>query len=275
MTDRYAVIGNPVEHSRSPEIHAAFARQTDQDITYEKLFAERDAFGETAARFLSQGGRGMNVTLPFKGDAYRFVDELSTEARRAEAVNTVSLLPDGRRTGDNTDGPGLVRDLKVNHGLPLGELRILLIGAGGAVQGVLGPILAESPPRVCLANRTAEKAALLAHRFADLAGVRGIGFDEVVDFVPFDLVINGTSAGLSGETPPLPDDTLAPAGIAYDMLYADEPTPFLRWAAERNAERTIDGLGMLVEQAAESFRIWRGVRPDTAPVMTALRPGGT
>lgn len=272
MTDHYAVIGHPIDHSRSPAIHRAFAEQTGQDIAYDTLPAPEGGFVETAARFLTDGGRGLNVTLPFKGEAFEFADALTERAQTAQAVNTIAVQPDGRRLGENTDGIGLVRDLRDNHGLALGAMRILVLGAGGAVQGVLGPLLELAPARMIVANRTAEKAAALAHRFAGDADIRGIGFSEVGDFAPFDLVINGTAASLSGDVPPLPNGTLIADGAAYDMLYADRPTPFMKWAGTRGAAQVWDGFGMLVEQAAESFFIWRGVRPDTAPVIEALRP---
>lgn len=272
MTDRYAVIGHPVEHSRSPAIHAAFAEQTGEDIVYERLPAAKDAFTETVARFFAAGGAGVNVTLPFKGEAARFADLLTGRALAAGAVNTLKRLPDGRREGDNTDGEGLVRDLAVNLGLAPGGRQILLLGAGGAAQGALGPLLAAGPARLVIANRTAARAVELARRFADRGPVTGIGLASLADRAPFDLVINATSASLSGRVPDLPDTGLfAPGGVAYDMVYGDEPTAFERWARDHGAARTSDGLGMLVEQAAESFRVWRGIRPDTAAVLKRFR----
>lgn len=272
MSDRYAVIGHPVEHSKSPAIHAAFAEQTGEDLVYELLPSAPDAFAETAARFFADGGAGLNVTLPFKAEAARFADLLTARAADAGAVNTLKRLPDGRREGDNTDGAGLVRDLGVNLGLTPGGRSILLLGAGGAGRGALGPLLAARPARVVVANRTAARAVELAHRFADRGAVTGIGLDTLSDHAPFDLVVNATSASLSGAVPALPDTALfTPEGLAYDMAYGDEPTAFQNWARAHGAARTSDGLGMLVEQAAESFRIWRGIRPDTAPVLRAFR----
>lgn len=273
MTDQYAVIGQPVDHSRSPAIHAAFAKQTGETIAYERLPAPLDDFAETASAFLQNGGRGLNVTLPFKGQACAFVDNLTERARNAQAVNTIAVQADGRTLGDNTDGAGLVRDLCHNQGLSLEPMRVLMLGAGGAVQGVLGPLLALAPQQFVIANRTAEKAAALARPFGDSGDIHGIGLDAIGDYAPFDLIINGTAASLAGDLPPLPDHALAPQGVAYDMLYANEPTHFMRWAQAHGAGHSADGFGMLVEQAAESFSLWRGVQPETRPVITALRPG--
>lgn len=273
MTDQYAVIGHPVDHSRSPAIHTAFAKQTGEDIAYERLPAPIDGFAETAGAFFSNGGRGLNVTLPFKGQACAFVDTLTERARNAQAVNTIAVQDDGRILGDNTDGAGLVRDLCHNQGLSLETMRVLMLGAGGAVQGVLGPLLALAPRQLVIANRTAEKAAALARHFSDSGDIHGTGLDAIGDYAPFDLIINGTAASLADDLPPLPDNALASEGEAYDMLYADEPTPFMRWAQAHGARHVADGFGMLVEQAAESFSLWRGMHPATRPVITALRPG--
>lgn len=272
MTDRYAVIGHPVEHSRSPAIHSAFARQTGAAMTYDRLSAPADGFVATAEQFFTAGGHGLNVTLPFKSQACAFVDGLTDRARSAQAVNTIAVRPDGQRVGDNTDGIGLVRDLRDNQGISLASKRILVLGAGGAVQGVLGPLLDLAPKRVVIANRTTIKATTLAGGFTCTVEVQGIGLDRIHEFAPFDLVINGTAASLSGELPSLPANALAAGGTAYDMLYAAEPTPFMAWAESQGAGRVSDGFGMLVEQAAESFQIWRGMRPETEPVITALRP---
>lgn len=271
MTDRYAVIGHPVEHSKSPAIHGAFAEQTGEDIVYELLPAAPDAFVETAARFFADGGAGLNVTLPFKAEAARFADLLTESANAAGTVNTLKRLEDGRREGDNTDGAGLVRDITVNLGFAPGGHSLLLLGAGGAACGVLAPLLATGPCRAVIANRTAARAVELAQRFADRGPVTGIGLDTLADHEPFDLVINATSAGLSGNVPDLPEELFAPGALAYDMVYGDTSTAFERWAREHGAERTSDGFGMLVEQAAESFLFWRGIRPDTAPVLRLFR----
>ncbi len=269
MTDRYAVFGNPIAHSKSPHIHRVFAAQTQQDLTYDALLMPLDDFANAARAFFAEGC-GANVTVPFKEEAFALVDELSERARRAGAVNTVKRLADGRLLGDNTDGAGLLRDLTVNAGLSLRGKRILLLGAGGAVRGVLAPLLAEQPARVVIANRTVAKADALAALFADVGALQASAFDTLEG--PFDLIINGTSASLSGELPPLPAAVIrAGHTVCYDMMYSHEPTAFNRWAAEQGAARTVDGLGMLVEQAAEAFFVWRGVRPDSAPVLAMLR----
>jgi len=267
MSDRYCVFGHPIGHSKSPRIHAAFAEQTGEAMTYEAIEAPRDDFAGAWRAFAAAGGRGANVTVPFKEDAFRLAEALSPRARRAGAVNTLWLDDDGRLHGDTTDGVGLVRDLEA-HAAPLAGARILVLGAGGAVRGVLEPLLAAQPASLTIANRTAARAEALAADFADLGDVRGGGFADVAG--PFDLVVNGTSASLAGELPPLPDALFADGALAYDMMYGAEPTVFLQWAAQRGA-RTVDGLGMLVEQAAESFFLWRHTRPDTAPVREMLR----
>ncbi|MBE0487594.1 MAG: shikimate dehydrogenase [Halomonas sp.] len=267
MTDRYCVFGHPVAHSKSPAIHAAFAAQTGQAMEYTAIEAPLEDFAGSWRRFVGEGGRGANVTVPFKEEAFRLCDTLSQRARRAGAVNTLLLGKNGLTYGDTTDGVGLVRDL-VRHGVTLAGAHILVLGAGGAVRGVLEPLLAEAPASLLVANRTAAKARALAADFRELGEITGGGFDAVDG--AFDVVINGTSASLAGDLPPLPDDLFSAGATAYDMMYGAEPTVFLRWAAERGA-RTLDGLGMLVEQAAESFFQWRGRRPDTAPVLEALR----
>lgn len=267
MTDRYCVFGNPIAHSKSPAIHAAFAAQTGEDIEYSAIAAPLDDFAGAWRRFTAEGGRGANVTVPFKEEAYRLCDTLSRRAQRAGAVNTLVLGKNGLTYGDTTDGVGLVHDLG-HHGVALAGARILVLGAGGAVRGVLEPLLAAQPASLMIANRTAGKAEALAADFGDLGTISGGGFEATAG--AYDLVINGTSASLAGDLPPLPDDLFAEGATAYDMMYGAEPTVFLRWAAERGA-RTVDGLGMLVEQAAESFFQWRGKRPDTAPVREVLR----
>ncbi|MDN5939215.1 MAG: shikimate dehydrogenase, partial [Salinisphaera sp.] len=260
-------------HSRSPAIHAAFARQTGEDIAYERLGAEIGRFAETAERFFAQGGRGLNVTLPFKGQAYDFVDQVSERAREVGVVNTILIGPDGRRTGDNSDGCGLLRDLSVNHGLVLAGTRILVLGAGGAAAGVLPPLLRAAPLRLVLANRTVEKAVALAARHAGLGPVRAVDLSELAECAPFDLVINATSAGIEGAAPALPEALFSARAAAYDLFYAEAATPFMEWAGGQGVSRVWDGFGMLVEQAAESFYLWRGVRARTREVIAALRPG--
>ncbi len=270
--DRYAVIGNPIAHSKSPRIHAEFARQTGQDLDYGRILCEPESFTETVRAFFAEGGRGLNVTVPFKEAASRLADERSPRAEVAGAVNTLIALPDGRLRGDNTDGAGLVRDLVDNHGFAFAGRRVLLLGAGGAARGVLRPLLETGLGGLIIANRTADKAGELAALVAALGPVTGCGLDGLAG-ARFDLIINATSAGLGGEVPPIPDDCLAPGGWAYDMVYGDVPTAFCRWGQGHGAAKALDGLGMLVEQAAESFRLWRGVGPQTAPVIELLRRG--
>lgn len=268
--DQYAVFGNPIKHSRSPQIHAAFAEQTGQALHYRAHKVELGRFAEVASEFFRNGGRGLNITVPFKLDAFEFADELSGRARRAGAVNTLARGEDGRIYGDNTDGVGMVRDINDNLGWPVAGKRILVLGAGGAVRGILGPLLKQRPEELVVANRTLEKAEALAELFAELGPVSGQPF-EALPGRQFDLIINGTSASLSGDLPPLPSHILSNEGSAYDMMYGAEPTPFMRWAAAEAAWAVSDGLGMLVEQAAESFCIWRGVRPDTRSVIELIR----
>ncbi|UVM56026.1 shikimate dehydrogenase [Pseudomonas sp. B21-012] len=267
--DQYVVFGNPIGHSKSPLIHRLFADQTGQQLEYSTLLAPLDDFSMCAQGFFKQG-LGANVTVPFKEEAYRLVDSLTPRAQRAGAVNTLSKLADGTLQGDNTDGAGLVRDLTVNAGVQLTGKRILLLGAGGAVRGVLEPLLAHKPASLVIANRTVEKAEQLAREFADLGPVAASGFDWLEE--PVDLIINATSASLAGELPPISASLIEPGKtVCYDMMYGKEPTPFCRWAGEHKAAKVLDGLGMLAEQAAEAFYIWRGVRPDTAPVLDELR----
>jgi len=268
--DRYAVIGNPIEHSKSPQIHHAFAEQTGEQLEYIRLLGEPGHFAENVADFLSKGGRGLNVTVPFKEDAWQLVDELSLRAESAQAVNTIIQLQDGRLRGDNTDGIGLVRDLQENQGATLAGSRILLLGAGGAARGVLRPLLETNPEQIIIANRTASKAVALASDLVALGPIEGCGLDGLKG-KKFNLIINATAASLSGQIPEIPDDLLEKEGWCYDMMYSDKPTAFMHWGVEHGAAKVIDGLGMLVEQAAESFYLWRGIRPESTPVMQALR----
>jgi shikimate dehydrogenase len=279
MTDRYAVFGNPIAHSKSPRIHALFAAATGQHLSYEALLAPKDDFAGSVERFILRGGKGANVTVPFKEEAFQLATHLTPRAQAAGAVNTLTFNDDAI-LGDNTDGAGLVRDLKANQGCDPAGRRILLIGAGGAARGVILPLLLENPAELLIANRTEEKAARLAleftREFATPAGCavavkpESIGFDALVGH-QFDLVINATSAGLNDATLPLPASIFAPHCVAYDMLYGRE-TPFMRQArAAHPSIRVVDGLGMLIEQAAEAFCVWRGVRPHTATVFHELR----
>jgi len=265
MADRYAVIGHPVAHSKSPWIHAEFARQTGQDLTYGRIESPLEGFARAVDEFRAAGGRGANVTLPFKEQAFAYCGgEASERARAASAVNTLCF--DGASVhGDNTDGVGLVIDLERNLGRAIAGKRILLMGAGGAARGVLQPLLQRGPALLRIANRTARRAEALAGLFQ---GVKGGGFGDLAG-ESYDLLINATSAGLANETPPLPEGIFAPGAFAYDMVYGRD-TPFLALARAAGAAAS-DGLGMLVEQAAESFQLWRGKRPDTAPVLAALR----
>ncbi|MDA0423681.1 shikimate dehydrogenase [Stutzerimonas frequens] len=270
MADRYAVFGNPIAHSKSPQIHARFAEQTGQMLTYTAEHIEEDAFEAAVEGFLQGSGKGLNITVPFKERAWALAQWRSERAELAGAVNTLYRLDDGRIAGDNTDGVGLVRDLAENNGVILAGARVLVLGAGGAVRGVLQPLLAAGVASILVANRTVARAETLAQLFADDGRVRACGFGQV-PAEAFDLIINGTSASLQGELPPVPAAAVGASTACYDMMYGAEPTPFCRWARDQGAARVIDGLGMLVEQAAESFRIWRGVQPDTAPVMQTLR----
>ncbi|MFC5696126.1 shikimate dehydrogenase [Pseudomonas sp. GCM10022186] len=267
--DRYCVFGNPIGHSKSPLIHGLFAEQTGEKLSYEAVLAPLDDFSGCARQFFSTG-KGGNVTVPFKEQAYQLADSLSARARRAGAVNTLKKLDDGSLLGDNTDGAGLVRDLTRNAGLSLAGKRILLLGAGGAARGVIEPLLAERPAALVIANRTVEKAEALAQLFADLGPVSAAGFDWLEE--PVDLIINGTSASLAGDLPAISPSLIKPGHtVCYDMMYGKELTAFNRWASEHGAARTLDGLGMLVEQAAEAFLLWRGVLPDSTPVLAELR----
>ena len=271
MPDRYAVMGNPIAHSKSPRIHTLFARQTGEDLVYERILAPTDGFAAAAVEFEASGARGFNVTVPFKLQAWDWVDRHTPRAERAGAVNTVVLTPT-ERLGDNTDGIGLVQDLRRNHEIALQAQRILILGAGGAVRGVLPALLSEAPAELVIANRTRERAEFLAASLAALGPLRGCSLAELAG-ERFDLIVNGTSAGLQGELPALPEGLVVAGAAVYDMVYGEAPTPFCRWALEQGAAHALDGLGMLVEQAAESFLLWRGIRPQTAPVIQALRAG--
>jgi shikimate dehydrogenase len=267
VTDRYAVIGNPIAHSKSPEIHAAFARATRQDIEYGRILAPLDDFAAAVAAFRAAGGRGLNVTLPFKGEAFRLATAPTDRARAVEAVNTLSF--EGTRVGgDTTDGVGLARDLGGQLGAPIDGRRVLLLGAGGAARSVIPALLDAQPAALVVVNRTAERASELERQFG--GRVQAVGFGALPRR-PFDIVINATSAGHAGELPPLGRSLFAPGALAYDMTYGPGAEPFLAAARAAGAARLADGLGMLVEQAAESFFVWRGVRPDTAPVLAMLR----
>lgn len=269
MTDRYCVFGNPIGHSKSPAIHAQFARLTAQDITYEARLAPIDGFRDAVHGFIAEGGRGANVTVPFKEEAFRLCDRHTPRALLAAAVNTL-VFDERGITGDNTDGAGLVQDLMVNLDTVIAGRSVLLLGAGGAARGALGPLLEERPAGLVVANRTAAKAEALAQSMASHGPVKGCGYPALAG-QDFDIVINATSASLGGDVPPLPSGIYRPGALAYDMMYGQGDTPFLAAARLAGADRLADGLGMLVGQAAEAFYVWRGVRPPTATVLAALR----
>lgn len=269
MTDRYAVIGNPIAQSKSPMIHAAFAKAAGQAISYVPLLAPLGGFAAEADRFRQGGGLGMNVTAPFKLDAFAYADRLLDRARLAGAVNTLRFDA-GAAVADNTDGAGLLTDIERNLGFSLAGRRVLLLGAGGAVRGAMLPFLQAGPAALAVANREAGKAQELAAEFQPYGAPQGMGYDGLAREPPFDLVVNATSASLFGELPPVPAASFAPGCLAYELAYGKGLTPFLRMAQASGAGRLADGVGMLVEQAAEAFAWWRGVRPDTAPVIRQM-----
>ena len=267
--DRYAVIGHPVAHSRSPFIHSRFAEQTRQALEYTTIDADPEQFAEAVRSFFAHGGKGLNVTVPHKEAALQLAGDLTPRARRAQAVNTLAISKTDGLLGDNTDGAGLVRDLLNNQRITIAGRRLLLLGAGGAARGVLAPLLGLRPSELTVVNRNRQRAAELVALFSDLGPLRAAGYDEL-GTQPFDIVINATAASLAGELPPLSARIVNARSICYDMAYAREDTAFVRWAHDRGVARAVMGLGMLVEQAAESFYLWRGVRPDTASVLSAL-----
>jgi shikimate dehydrogenase len=271
VIDRYAVMGNPVAHSKSPRIHAAFASQTAQQLEYGALLVESGSFPQRVRQFFAEAGKGLNITVPFKQEAWALADVRSPQAELAGAVNTL-LEVSGELHGHNTDGIGLVRDIVQNHQGRLTSASILVLGAGGATRGILLPLLAQKPARICIANRTVSKAEELADIFRTYGRVSACGFDGLRGQA-FDLVLNATAASLQGELPPLPNGLVHSQSWCYDLMYGNEPTIFCRWAQQQGVQKAIDGLGMLVEQAAEAFWLWRGVRPDTAPVIAQIRAG--
>lgn len=268
--DPYGVVGHPISHSLSPFIHGLFARETAQAMSYRLYDVTAGDFEGFVSGFFDRGGRGLNITVPHKVAAVEAANELTARAAHAAAVNTLALRDDGTILGDNTDGVGLVRDLCDNLGLVITNHRILIIGAGGATRGVLAPLLSLSPTLVVIANRTPERAAALAAAFADLGAAHGVAFEDVGS-EPFDLIINATSASLSGEMPPVPASAVGRATVCYDLAYGRTATAFVDWARAHGCARALQGWGMLVEQAAESFRLWRGIRPATATVLAALK----
>lgn len=266
--DQYAVFGNPISQSKSPIIHRHFAAETSQDLEYKAHLVEVGAFEQAADAFFQAGGKGLNITTPFKDDAYAYANTLSSRARRAGAVNTLALKEDGSIFGDTTDGVGLIRDITENLNWAITDKKVLVLGAGGAVRGILEPVLALNPMLLTIANRTVSKANSLAKGFSDLGQIQGSGLDELSE--NFDLVINGTSASLTKQAINLPSEIISSNTSAYDMAYGAEPSAFMNWANSLGAQ-TADGLGMLVGQAAESFRIWRGVLPDVGELIIELR----
>lgn len=275
VADKYAVVGHPINHSLSPRIHQLFAEDSAQAVEYKALDLDPDKFELQLLELIENGYKGVNVTVPFKERAWAITDKLSPRARDAGAVNTLIFQDDGLIAGDNTDGIGLTRDLIANHHILINHRKVLILGAGGAVRGILGPLLAQKPNQVVIANRTVERAEELVEQFSEeLASETELLSSSYEDLGPhqFNLIINGTSAGLNNDIPPIPDEILGINSICYDMMYnLEKPTAFVQWAIDRGALSHLDGLGMLVEQAAESFFIWRGVRPDTAKVLSELR----
>ncbi|HEY7886629.1 MAG TPA: shikimate dehydrogenase [Steroidobacteraceae bacterium] len=267
--DQYGVVGHPVAHSLSPFIHAMFARQTGQSLSYRLFDFPPESLQERIAAFFAQGGRGLNVTLPYKVAAVACAAELTRRAQQAGAVNTLAMRKDGTILGDNTDGIGLTQDLCVNQHVIVTRRRVLIIGAGGATRGVIAPLLGLEPESITIANRTADRAKALAAAFAQLGHVRGVGFRYIAEGA-YDLIINATSASLTGQIPDVPMGVIGSDTFCYDMAYGKGDTPFVRWCLELGCRAAAPGWGMLVEQAAESFRLWRGVRPLTGPVLCAL-----
>lgn len=266
--DQYAVFGNPIAHSKSPRLQMAFAEQTQQTINYTAQCVEEKNFSVTANAFFSQGGKGLNITVPFKLDAWEYADELTARAQRAGAVNTL-IKKEQKIIGDNTDGFGLLTDIRDILKWPIADTRVAILGAGGAVRGILEPLLSAGVREIVIANRTVEKAMQLAKDFSDLGKISGCEFSALTGH--FDLIINGTSASLQGQLPPLPEYFFHEKSYCYDMMYGKEPTVFMKAALDNGVKNISDGLGMLVCQGAESFYQWRGVRPDPKPVITTIR----
>ena len=268
--DQYAVMGNPIHHSKSPQIHKAFAAQTGELLEYRAIHVELDGFEEAVSQFFAEenNGKGLNITVPFKQQAWELADQLTDRAKRAGAVNTLWKDENNQLWGDTTDGVGLVRDITINNNVSIQGKRVLVLGAGGAVRGILQPLLEQNPEGVVIANRTVSRAEELAELFSDLGPITASGFEQVAG--SFDLIINGTAASLQGDVPPLPESVITGTTVTYDMMYGKELTVFSQWARAKGARKTVDGLGMLVEQAAESFSIWRKVRPATSGLIASL-----
>lgn len=273
MTDSYAVIGYPIGHSKSPMIHRLFAEQTQQDLTYEAILVDTDdsSFQWAIADLKNRGYKGINITVPYKLDAFETADQLTERAQTAHAVNTYTFNEDGTITGDNTDGIGLINDIEMNGGRLFKGQSVLILGAGGAVQGILGPLIDKQPARIHIANRTANRAAVLGKRFTTEIPMTASGWEDIPT-QHYDIIINGTSASLEGKLPPISPNVVGQQTLVYDMMYGQKPTVFMDWAQQAQPScKTMDGLGMLVGQAAEAFYQWRGVRPETAPVIAEVR----
>lgn len=267
--DCYAVFGHPIGHSKSPLIHRLFAEQTNQHLEYKAQDVPAEQFQTAVDQFFANGGKGLNCTVPLKELAWQYANKLTDRATRSKAVNTLVLQDDGFLLGDNTDGIGLIVDLTVNHAIDLSGTRIIVLGAGGASRGIIGNLLEQNPQSLVIANRSVEKAHQLASEFSSPV-VKGCALDDLERHQPVDLLINATSASLNGQLPSLPHDLLAKGGICYDLAYGNEPTVFVRWGQQHHAAKSLDGLGMLVEQAAAAFFLWRGVRPKTHTVIEQL-----
>jgi len=268
-TSEYAVFGNPVKHSKSPQIHSLFAKQTGIALNYQAIEVPLDNFNEYVKYFSSQGGKGLNITVPFKEEANSLCDSLSQRAKLCASVNTI-WFEDNKIHGDTTDGKGLINDLIINHAIDINNKSVLILGAGGSVKAILEPLCEQKPEKIVIANRTVSRAEELAEKFSDKGNIVACSYSELVN-QSFDLLINGTSLSLAGELPPLPETIIKNESCCYDLMYSDTDTIFMKWAAAQGASKVLDGLGMLVEQAAEAFSIWHGIKPDTAPVIKSLR----
>ncbi|WFE69381.1 shikimate dehydrogenase [Thiomicrospira sp. R3] len=271
--DKYAVVGDPIAHSKSPLIHRLFAQQTAQNISYEaiRIDSEELSFAQAIEQLKQEGFKGLNITVPYKVDAFEQANQLTARAQVAQAVNTYVFEADGQILGDNTDGAGLVLDIEQNAKRPFKDQRVLIIGAGGAVQGILQPLLAKQPGLVHIANRTAKRAQMLGNRFDTSVPISASGWDAI-PLGPFDIIINGTSASLENKLPPISEKVLGAHSLVYDMMYGAKPTVLMNWAKQHQPNcQALDGLGMLVGQAAESFALWRGVKPDIQPVIAQVR----
>ena len=266
----YAVFGNPVKHSKSPQIHSSFAKQTGIDLYYQAIEVPIDNFSETVKLFSSQGGKGLNITVPFKEEAHSICSNLTQRAELSGSVNTIQFDEESNIYGDTTDGQGLINDLTINHKIDLKNKSILILGAGGSVRAMLEPLSNQKPSSIVISNRTVSRAEQLVEIFSDKENIEAHSFSALSNR-SFDIIINGTSLSLKGELPPIPSSVIKSNTCCYDLMYSDTDTVFMKWAQEQGASKVLDGLGMLVEQAAESFYIWHGVKPDTAPVIKALR----